>query len=120
MPIFSLLLGFLLFAAMGGALLWKPEYLARVTNQDPTTPESRSEIRAAYGGFGVAIALALFVAMVYSDFRGGIMFTVGLALIGMAGGRGYSAWLERPTSNIIWGLLAAEAVMGLVIFFRMF
>ena len=88
MPIFSLLLGFLLFAAMGATLLIWPEALARVTNQEPTTPESRSEIRAAYGGFGVAIALALFVAMVYSEFRGGIMFTVGLALIGMAGGRG--------------------------------
>jgi hypothetical protein len=119
MPL-SLLLAFLLFAAMGAALLWKPEYLARVTNQEPATPEARSEIRAVYGGFGIAIALALFTAMVYSDFRGGIMFTVGIALIGMAAGRGYSAWLERPTSNIIWGLLAAEALLGLIIFFRMF
>ncbi len=120
MPIFSLLIGFLLFAAMGATLLIWPEAVARVTNQEPTTPEARSEIRAVYGGFGIAVALALFVAMVYSDFRGGIMFTVGLALIGMAAGRGYSAWLELPTSNIIWGLLAAEAVLGLVIFFRMF
>ena len=118
MPIISLLIGIVLFAAMGGTLIMWPEALARVTNQEPTTPESRSEIRAVYGGFGIAIALALFVAMVYSDFRGGIMFTVGLALIGMAAGRGYAAWLERPTSNIIWGLLAAEALIGLMIFFR--
>jgi hypothetical protein len=120
MPIISLLIGFLLFAAMGVTLLIWPEAVARVTNQEPTTPEARSEIRAVYGGFGIAVALALFVAMVYSDFRGGIMFTVGLALIGMAAGRGYAAWLELPTNNIIWGLLAAEAVLGLVIFFRMF
>jgi hypothetical protein len=46
------------------------------------------------------------------------MFTTGLALMGMAAGRGYAAWLERPTSPIIWGLLAGEAVLGLMIFFR--
>jgi hypothetical protein len=120
MPIFSLLIGFVLFAAMGATLLIWPEALARVTNQEPATPESRNEIRAVYGGFGIAIALALFVAMVYSDYRGGIMLTVGLALIGMAGGRGYAAYLERPTSNIIWGLLGAEALLGLIILFRLF
>jgi hypothetical protein len=114
---FSLTIGFLLFAAMGGVMLWRPEYLTRVTNLELSTPESRNEARAVYGGFGVAIALALFVAMV-SDLRGGIMFAVGLALIGMAAGRGYAAWLERPTSPIIWGLLAGEALLGLMIFFR--
>ena len=114
----SLTIGFLLFASMGGALLWRPQYITRVTNIELSTPESRSETRATYGGFGIAIALALFIAMVYSDFRAGIMFTTGLALIGMAGGRGYAAWLERPTSPIIWGLLAGEAVLGLLLFFR--
>ena len=115
---FSLTIAFLLFAAMGVALLWRPQYITRVTNIELSTPESRSETRAIYGGFGVAIALALFVAMVYSDFRPGIMFATGLALIGMAGGRGYSAWLERPTNMIIWGLMAGEAVLGLLLFFR--
>lgn len=114
----SLTIGFLFFAAMGGALLWRPQYITRVTNIELSTPESRSETRAIYGGFGAAIALALFVAMVYSDLRGGIMFTTGLALLGMAGGRGYAAWLERPTNPIIWGLLAGEAVLGLMLFFR--
>jgi hypothetical protein len=115
---FSLTIGFLLFAAMGGLLLWQPQYITRVTNVELTTAESRSETRAVYGGFGIAIALALFVAMVWSDLRGGIMFTTGLALLGMAAGRGYSAWLERPTSPIIWGLLGGEALLGLLLFFR--
>jgi hypothetical protein len=115
---FSLTIGLLIFAAMGGLLLWQPQYITRVTNIELSTPESRSETRAVYGGFGIAIALALFVAMVWSDLRGGIMFTTGLALIGMAAGRGYSAWLERPTSPIIWGLLGGEALLGLLLFFR--
>jgi hypothetical protein len=115
---FSLTIGFLVFAAMGGLLLWQPQYITRVTNVELTTAESRSETRAVYGGFGVAIALALFVAMVWSDLRGGIMFTTGIALLGMAAGRGYSAWLERPTSPIIWGLLGGETLLGLLLFFR--
>jgi hypothetical protein len=114
----SLIIGFLLFAAMGAVMLWRPEYLSQVTGLELSTPESRSEARAVYGGFGVAMALALFTAIVYSDFRGGIMFTTGLALIGMAAGRAYAAWLERPTSPVIWGLLAGEALLGIMIFFR--
>ena len=46
----SLYLGFLLFAAMGGALLWQPQYLTRVTGQELSTVESRNEVRAVYGG----------------------------------------------------------------------
>jgi len=115
---FSLVIGLFAFAAMGGIMLWQPQYITQVTGIDLSTPESRNEARAVYGGFGVAMALALFTALVYSDFRGGIMFTTGLALMGMAAGRGYAAWLERPTSPIIWGLLAGEAILGLMIFFR--
>jgi hypothetical protein len=115
---FSLTIGLLLFAAMGAVMLWRPEYLTQVTGVELSTPEARSEARAVYGGFGVAVALALFTALVYSDFRGGIMYTTGLMLLGMAAGRGYSAWLERPTSPVIWGLLAGEAILGFMIFFR--
>lgn len=115
---FSLIIGLLLFAAMGAIMLWRPEYLTRVTGVELSTPEARSEARAVYGGFGIAVALALFTALVYSDFKGGIMYTTGLMLIGMAAGRGYAAWLERPTSPIIWGLLAGEAILGFMIFFR--
>jgi hypothetical protein len=114
---FSLVIAFLAFAAMGGVMLWRPQYITQVTGIELSTPESRNEARAIYGGFGVAIAFALLVAM-FSDLRGGIMFTTGLALIGMAGGRGYASWLERPTNPVIWGLLAGEALLGLMLFFR--
>ncbi|MBP6013864.1 MAG: DUF4345 family protein [Alphaproteobacteria bacterium] len=114
----SLYLGFLLFAAMGGALLWQPQYLTRVTGLELSTVESRNEVRAVYGGFGIAAALALFIALVWSPLRGGICLALGLALIGMAAGRGYSAWLERPSNNLIWGLLGAESVLGLMLMFQ--
>jgi hypothetical protein len=114
----SLFIAFLLFAAMGAALLWRPEYLTRLTGVDLSTVESRNEVRAVYGGFGIAMALAMFIAMVYEPLRGGIMMTTGLALIGMAAGRGYSVWLEPPTNNLVWVFLGLEAVLGLMVFFR--
>jgi hypothetical protein len=113
----SLFLAFVLFGAMGGALLWRPEYVTRLTNVELTTIESRNEVRAVYGGFGIAMAIAMFIAVVYSPLRGGIMLTAGLALLGMAAGRGYSAWLERP-STMIWAFLGIEALLGLMLFFR--
>lgn len=117
MPV-SLFLAFLLFAAMGGLLLWKPEYLTRLTGVELTTIESRNEVRAVYGGFGVAMAIAMFIAMVYSPLSGGILLTSGLALIGMAAGRGYSAWLEMPSNTLVWVFLGVEALLGLMLFFR--
>src|SRR5262245_57490840 len=113
----SLFLAFLLFAAMGGALLWRPEFLTRLTNVELTTIESRNEVRAVYGGFGIAMAIALLIAAIFSHLYQGILMTIGLALIGMAAGRGYSAWLERP-SAMVWAFLALEAVLGIMLFFR--
>jgi len=114
----SLYLGFVLFAAMGAGLLWQPQYLSRLTNLELTTLESRNEVRAVYGGFGIAMALALFIALVWSPLRPGICVAIGLALIGMAAGRGYSLFVERSSSTTIWGFLIGEALLGLMIFFQ--
>jgi len=117
MPV-SLFIAFALFAAMGGVMLWKPEYLTRLTGVELSTIESRNEARAVYGGFGVAMALAILIGMISLDLRSGVMLTSGLALIGMAAGRGYSAWLEMPTNSLIWAFLGLEALLGLMLFFR--
>ena len=50
-------------------------------------PESRSEVRAVYGGFGLAIAAVLALAAVQESLQPGILITVGAALGGMAFGR---------------------------------
>lgn len=114
----SLYLGLVLFAAMGAALLWQPEYLSRLTNVELTTVESRNEVRAVYGGFGIAMALALIIALVWSPLSPGICITIALALMGMAAGRGYSWYLEPTSSPMIWGFLVGEAVLGLLLFFQ--
>ena len=83
----------------------------------PETPTSRSEIRAVYGGFGLAIAAVL----AYADFRGGdvqkgILITVGVALAGMALGRIVSAVVDDRTPfypNWFYCLVEAAAAAAL-------
>lgn len=61
----------------------------------PSTPESRNEVRAVYGGFGVAVAALLIVADDRAaDFRAGVMMAIAIALLGMAAGRVFSALME--------------------------
>ena len=55
------------FLGMGVYALATPAALLRPFGVTPETPTSRSEIRAVYGGFGLAIAAVL----AYAAFRGG-------------------------------------------------
>jgi hypothetical protein len=83
------------FAAMGLAALVKPALIWAPFGVVPSTPESRNEVRAVYGGFGVAVAVLLFVADgMATDFRAGVLATIAIALLGMAGGRVISAFVE--------------------------
>jgi len=59
-------------------------------------PESRAEVRAVYGGFGLAIAGMLALAATGHPAREGILITVAAALGGMAFGRLVSGLVDRP------------------------
>lgn len=111
------LIGLLVFAAMGGALIWQPQLLTRLIGQELTTPEAKNEVRAVYGGVGIGAALAFFIGIVYSPWRQAIAVTIGLILLAMAGARGYSWWLERTTSPLVYALMGGEAVLGLMLVF---
>ncbi len=83
------------FAVMGLAALVRPALMWAPFGVVPSTPESRNEVRAVYGGFGVALAVLLFVADGWAaDIRAGVLLTVAIALLGMAGGRLFSAFVE--------------------------
>ena len=86
------------FLGMGVYALAAPAALIRPFGVTLESPTSRSEVRAVYGGFGLAIAAVLG----YAAFRGGelqkgILITVGIALAGMALGRIVSAILDERT-----------------------
>lgn len=85
------------FAAMGVYALAAPAALARPFGIVIDSPVARSEIRAVYGGFGLAIAAVLVVAVADEGLRPGIAVTVAAALAGMAVGRVMSRLADKPT-----------------------
>ncbi len=107
------------FAGMGVYALAAPAALIRPFGITLTEATSRSEVRAVYGGFGLAIAGVLAYAAVEPDVRTGILFTVGAALAGMAFGRVVSAVIDARTAfypnwfYCLVELLAAAALFAI-------
>ncbi len=83
------------FGAMGVIAFVLP---VRVTDQfgvDALNADGRNEVRAVYGGFGIAMAAALVTAVFVESLRPGIGLTVSAALAGMAAGRLVSVVADR-------------------------
>lgn len=102
----------LAFALMGIGALVSPTVVTRQFGIPSLTPDGRSEVRAVYGGFGLAIAAVLVYAIVDPDLRTGIALTVAVALFGMAAGRLISAVLDRSLSKVAALYLVIELVGG--------
>ncbi|MDA3643610.1 DUF4345 family protein [Saccharopolyspora indica] len=86
------------FAGLGLFGLIAPAALLQPFAIDVSAPESRSEVRAVYGGFGIAIAAVLVVAVLdVAGMRRGIAIAVAAALLGMAAGRVVSRLADRRT-----------------------
>jgi hypothetical protein len=106
------------FLGMGIYALAAPRALVRPFGIVLESPVARSEVRAVYGGFGLAIAAVLG----YAGFRGGdvqkgILITVGVALAGMALGRIVSALVDaRSPFYPNWFYFIVEAVAGTALF----
>lgn len=87
-----------LFGGMGVYALAAPAALIRPFGVTLGSAVSRSEVRAVYGGFGLAIAAVLgYAAFREGDVQKGILITVGAALAGMALGRIVSAVVDSRT-----------------------
>jgi hypothetical protein len=85
------------FLCMGLYALALPERVLSLFGVSVTTRDGRSEVRAVYGGFGVAIGVVLVAALRAPAIRSGVVICVAVALLGMAGGRVAAALLDgRP------------------------
>jgi len=102
------------FLAMGTYALFSPGALVAPFRLSAQSPESRSEVRAVYGGFGIAVAAVLGAAALdVGDIRAGAVTTVGLALVGMAGGRLVSRLFDTAVRFYpIWFYFGIEIVAG--------
>ena len=112
----GLYLGALLFAVMGVGALVVPDRVTEQFDVPTLTIAGRNEVRAVYGGFGIAMAAMLIVASTSMDLRLGVGLTIGVALIGMAVGRLVSAVIDRslpsrPLMYLVVELLAAAVIL---------
>jgi Domain of unknown function (DUF4345) len=104
----------LAFLALGCTALLAPASIGRYFDVQITSIDGRNEIRAVYGGFSVAVTLALAIAVHVDSLRPGIIACVSLSLAGMAFGRLASALFERP-GRWPWTFCALEAVGALAL-----
>lgn len=104
------------FAGMGVYALAAPAQLIAPFDISLGSAAARSEVRAVYGGFGVAIAVVLGVALAVPDLRAGIVTTVAAALAGMAGGRVFSALDGRTGFYPNWFYCIVETVAAAALF----
>ncbi len=105
------------FLGMGLFALARPAALIRPFGITLPSPESRAEVRAVYGGFGVAIAGVLALAATDHPARDGILITVAAALAGMAFGRLVSGLIDRPKAfypNWFYFLVEVVGAAGLL------
>ncbi|MBO0677550.1 DUF4345 family protein [Mycolicibacterium sp. S2-37] len=102
------------FLGMGCYALAAPAALVRPFGITLETATSRSEVRAVYGGFGLAIAGVLaYAAVADGQVATGIRLTVAVALAGMAIGRVASAAFgERTTLYPNWFYCVVEVVVA--------
>ena len=101
------------FAGMGVYALARPAALIRPFGITLPVPESRAEVRAVYGGFGLAIAGVLALAASDAALRTGILITVAAALLGMAFGRLVSGVVDRPKAFYPnWFYFLVEVVLA--------
>ena len=89
----------LFFLGMGLVALVRPESVLAFFGIQSLTLDARNEVRAVYGGFGVAIAGLLVVASRDEALRAGIVVAVAIALVGMATGRVVSAVVDRKVGT---------------------
>jgi hypothetical protein len=111
------------FLGLGVYALAAPAALVRPFGITLGQSASRSEVRAVYGGFGLAIAgVLVFAAIEQGDIRTGILIAVGAALAGMAFGRLASAVLGDRTAfypNWFYCLVEAVAAAALLVVVQM-
>ncbi|GLX99412.1 DUF4345 family protein [Herbidospora sp. NBRC 101105] len=115
------------FAGMGVYGLVAPEKLVAPFGMRVTSADGRSEVRAVYGGFGLATAAALTpAALDAGTLRDGVLVAMALALGGMALGRAVAMLLERPSRCyptgfylvVETGLMTAHRSPFLIMFVR--
>lgn len=113
-PIF---LALILALLMGLGSIVAPIRVTRQFDIVTLTPAGRNEVRAVYGGFGLAMAAMFATALLQPDLRSGICLTAAAALAGMGGGRLLSAGIDRQIGRFPLFYLCLEVILAGLLFY---
>lgn len=111
----GILLNAIFFLGMGLCALARPALVVAFVGLVPGTADARNEIRAVYGGFGIAIAALLVLVAGNATLRPGVLLAVAAALLGMAAGRVASLLVERTGKWPIVFLLVETALASVLL-----
>jgi hypothetical protein len=100
------------FAAMGLAALARPDGIVAFFGTPALTRDGRNEVRAVYGGFGLAVAALLAAAPSHAGIGAGALLAVAVALFGMAGGRIASMLIDGAPGRWPWVFMLIELAGG--------
>jgi hypothetical protein len=82
------------FLGMGVVALARPAFVLGLFGTRGLTRDGENEVRAVYGGFGVAVAVVLAAAIVTPAIRDGVLVAIAVSLAGMAAGRLVSSLID--------------------------
>jgi hypothetical protein len=101
------------FLGMGVVGLFNPKGIVERFGMTADTPDARAEIRAVYGGFGVAVAALLgFSLTMAPSTRHAVWITIAVATLGMALGRVTRVFDGgRASFNPTWLFLLVELAL---------
>lgn len=100
------------FLAMGVVALVHPERVVRLFGTPALSTDGRNEVRAVYGGFGVAIGSLVLASLGLPTLRPGILVSVATAVFGMALGRVISRVVDGRAGPYPRLFLAVELLLG--------
>lgn len=105
----------LFFFSMGIIGLIRPAAIPRLFKTALTSPEGRNEIRAVYGGYGLAVGALLVHSITQPHTQSGVFLAVGVAMLGMAFGRIVSLLIERRIGLFPLVFLVVELLIALIL-----
>jgi len=112
----ALLLGAVVFAGMGLGFLIVPVQWAALVEISLPTATARTDLRATYGGFDLAVGVFLWLCALRTEWIRPGLVALGLAAAGFGGGRLLGIVVEGTASPLMLAFAAIEAVTALVAF----
>lgn len=108
-----ILIAAIAFLAMGLLALIAPQRITRMVGLSTLPMAARNEVRAVYGGFGVAMGALLLLSGRCSHWQPGVVLTVAMALLGMALGRLVAWGVDERLERFPALFLVGEAALGI-------